>query len=237
MLLSPVLRSWCLPLLVVLVTSAAALGDEPSKKAAPKGPERWEAEIAKFEAQDRKQAPAPGGVVFVGSSSIRLWKLDRSFPELGAVNRGFGGSEVADSVHFADPLVIKHKPSVVVLYAGDNDLKNGKSPERVASDFEAFVDRVHKSLPETRIVYIAIKPSLARWNLIDKVREANALVESICNDDERLVYADIVEPMLGQDGRPREELFVKDGLHLSEKGYEVWTTVVAPHLKVTASQP
>lgn len=231
MLHKPSLSLRCFALLLTLAAGSSAFGNEPATKTRPYDPARWEKAIAGFEAQDRQAPFAPGGVVFVGSSSIRLWKLDQSFPELRALNRGFGGSEVADSVHFADQLVIKHKPAVVVMYAGDNDLKNGKTPERVAADFGTFVARVHKALPETRIVYLAVKPSLARWNLIDDVRATNALIESQCDADKRLVFADIAQPMLGDDGRPRPELFAKDGLHLSDKGYELWTRIVTPHVR------
>src|SRR5581483_3446273 len=96
---------------------------------------RWESAIAAFVKQDQEKAPAKNGVVFVGSSSIRLWNLPKSFPELGALNRGFGGSELADSVRLASRLVLKHEPRLVVLYAGDNDIGSGKSPEQVAADF------------------------------------------------------------------------------------------------------
>jgi lysophospholipase L1-like esterase len=193
---------------------------------------RWEKAIAAFEEQDAKSPPPKNGVIFVGSSSIRGWNLAKSFPEpKDLLNRGFGGSQLADSVHFAPRLVTKHRPRLVVLYAGDNDLAAGKSPEQVLADFQAFVQVVHKELPKTRIAFVAIKPSLARWKNIDRIRKANSLVETYCKKDDRLAYIDVVKPMLGDDGMPRAELFVKDGLHLSEKGYELWASLVKPHLK------
>ena len=191
----------------------------------------WTQEIAAFEAQDREAPPQKGGVVFVGSSSIRLWNLSRSFPGVSTVNRGFGGSHISDSIRFVDTLVIRHRPKTVVFYAGDNDLSAGKTPETVAADFAAFVSKVHAALPETRIAFIGIKPSLQRWALIAKVREANALVRKQCEADDRLAFVDVDGPMLGWDGKPRQELLVEDGLHLSPQGYELWTMLVRPFVE------
>jgi len=191
----------------------------------------WTKEIAAFEAQDREAPPQKGGVVFVGSSSIRLWDLSGSFPGVRAVNRGFGGSHISDSIRFVDTLVIRHSPKTVVFYAGDNDLSAGKTPETVAADFATFVSKVRAALPETRIAFIGIKPSLQRWALISKVREANALVRKQCEADDRLAFVDVDGPMLGWDGKPRQELLVEDGLHLSPKGYELWTMLVRPFVE------
>ncbi|HTU17519.1 MAG TPA: SGNH/GDSL hydrolase family protein [Gemmataceae bacterium] len=192
---------------------------------------RWEKGIAAFEKQDRDKAPPKNPIVFVGSSSIRLWDLSKSFPHLPALNRGFGGSHMADVVHFAPRIVLKYEPRLIVLYAGDNDIAAGKSPERVRSDFQAFVKTVHEKLPKVRIVFVCIKPSLRRWALIDKIRKANALVEAECKKDKRLVYLDIATPMLGDDGKPRRELFVNDGLHLNAKGYTIWAERLKPYLE------
>ena len=194
-------------------------------------PDRWEKEIAAFERADEAGAPAPGGIVFVGSSSIRLWDLARWFPGLPVTNRGFGGSEIADAVRHADRLVIRHAPRVVVFYAGDNDLANGKSPEAVAADYRAFVAKVHGALPEARLAFIGIKPSVQRWALIERVREANRLVRAFAAGDDRLGFVDVDGPMLGWDERPRPELLVADGLHLSDEGYALWTVLVTPFLR------
>lgn len=197
-----------------------------------KGPERWETEIAAIEERDAKAPPAKGGVVFVGSSSIRLWDLDKSFPELKAVNHGFGGSTIADSVHFVDRLVLKLEPRTIVFYAGDNDINAGLSPEQVHADFLAFIKAVHAKLPEAKIVYLPIKPSPKRFALLDKQEEANRRIEEkIDKDPQRLVYVDTVSPMLDDDGKPRRELFVKDELHLNEAGYALWTKLLAPHVE------
>ncbi len=215
----------------VLGTTSLAPAAEPAKKTPSVKADRWEPAIRAFQAKDRKQAPAKGGIVFVGSSSIVLWDLAKSFPGLDAINRGFGGSQLADSVRYAGRIVIPYQPRTVVLYAGDNDLAAGKAPEQVFDAYRSFVAAIHAALPKTRILYIAIKPSKARWKLIDKIRAANRLIADFAAKDPRLVFIDVEEPMLGTDGKPRPELFMPDGLHLNAEGYRLWAGLVGPHLK------
>jgi lysophospholipase L1-like esterase len=192
---------------------------------------QWDKAIAAFEQQDKEKPPPKHAVLFAGSSSIRLWDLNQSFPGLQAINRGFGGSQVVDSVYFARQLILKHQPRLLVFYAGDNDIAAGKSPERVTEDFQALVRAIHQELPRTKIIFLAIKPSLARWAHVGRQRRANALVENLCKTDDRLVYLDVASPMLGEDGKPRPELFAADGLHLNKKGYEMWSALLQPLLK------
>ncbi len=217
---------WSIAAMLVL----GALALTPPLAASVTQVDKWAAELAAFEAQDRID-PAVGGIVFVGSSSIRLWDLGRSFPAAKALNRGFGGTEIADAVNHVDRLVIRHKPRIVVFYAGDNDIAAGKTAEDVAAGFKAFVAKVRATLPETRIAFIGIKPSLQRWALIAQIRRANALVRDYCDGDDRLGFVDVDGPMLGWDGKPRADLFAEDGLHLSPKGYALWTTLVQPFIE------
>ena len=192
---------------------------------------RWEKSIARFESADKKEMPKPGGVLFIGSSSIGLWKtLKDDFPGVPVVRRGFGGSQIADSVHFAGRIVHPYKPRQIVMYAGENDVAKGKTPETVLADFQAFVKVVHAKLPKTRIAFIAIKPSITRWKLSGKMAQANALIRAACGKDKRLEFIDIWQPMLGEDGKPKPELFVPDGIHLNAKGYALWTSIVKPYL-------
>ena len=191
---------------------------------------RWESAIQEFEKQDAAQMPPKNGIVFVGSSSIRKWDLKKSFPDFNAVNRGFGGSEMSDSVEFADRIVVKYEPRIVVVYAGDNDIAHDKTPQRVCDDFKQFAERVHAKLPKAKVVYIGVKPSIKRWALVEQVREANRLITEVIAKDERLQFVDVDAPMLDTDGTPRKELFVEDGLHLSDEGYVLWTSLVKPHL-------
>jgi lysophospholipase L1-like esterase len=215
----------------LLAPAGLRAADPPLAKTHEGDPARWEKDIAAFEQRDREKPPPKNAVVFVGSSSIRLWDLSKSFPGVETINRGFGGSQLADSAHFAPRLVVKYEPRLVVLYAGDNDLAAGKTPEQVADDFRALVRAVREGLPKERIVFLSIKPSIQRWKLVDKVRRANALIEAMCKQEEGLLYVDVGTPLLGDDGKPRPELFREDGLHLNDKGYEVWASVLKPYLK------
>ena len=205
------------------------------KHAAAQTADKWAKEMAAFEEQD-KTDPALGGVVFVGSSSIRLWDLKKAFPGVPALNRGFGGSEIPDSVRYVDLLVIKHKPATVIFYAGDNDIANGRTPQQVFEDYKAFVTRIHTALPATRVAFIGIKPSIQRWALVDKVRAANALVREFSARDDRLAFIDVDGPMLGWDEKPRKDLFVADGLHMTPKGYEIWTALVRAFVEPVAAK-
>ena len=192
---------------------------------------RWEKAIQAFEQQDAENPPPKGEIVFIGSSSIRMWKTSEDFPEFTIINRGFGGSQTADSVEFAGRIAIPYAPRLVVLYAGDNDISSGKSPEQVLEDTKVFFDLVHDALPNTRIAYVSIKPSLSRWHLVEKMRAANALIRAHTETDPRLQFVDIDTPMIGGDGRPRKELFIQDGLHLSREGYDLWNSIIRPYLR------
>jgi lysophospholipase L1-like esterase len=195
-------------------------------------PSQWEPEIAQFEAQDRATPSRPGSIVFVGSSSIRMWTtLDRDFPGVPVMNRGFGGSEAGEVAQFAERIVVPYKPPVVVFYAGDNDLAAGKTPAQVLAAFQSFVATIHRDLPRTRVVFVSIKPSLARWAIVDKMRAANQLVRDYVSTDSKLAYVDVFTPMLDASGQPRRELYLKDGLHMTPVGYAIWRDLIGPVIR------
>jgi lysophospholipase L1-like esterase len=209
--------------LLAFLAAGAAAGAAPAK---------WAASIDAFTRAEAANPPPRDAVLFVGSSSIVRWKsLARDFPEVRVVNRGFGGSELADSVHYLDRLVLPHQPRVVVLYAGENDLQAGATAEEVHARFQAFRQGLHAALPQTRLVFIAIKPSPSRAKIRAQIDHTNALIAATCREDPRLAFADVVPPMLDAAGQPRPELFVADRLHLSEAGYAVWRPIVAPLLR------
>lgn len=194
------------------------------------GPQRWEEDIAKFEALDKENFPPEKAILFVGSSSIRLWKLEDHFPDLLTINRGFGGSKIADSHHYADRIVIPYKPKAIVFYAGDNDIGSGMTPRQVFWDYQAFVKKVHDALPDSKIIFIAIKPSIKRWDKIKAIRKANHSIQEWSNNYPFLKYLDIDTPMIGGNGEPKSELFAEDGLHLNEVGYKLWSEQLKPLL-------
>jgi lysophospholipase L1-like esterase len=219
--------------LCILACSPQVVGQNAVNVApAVSAPSQWEPDIARFEAQDRASPPRPGSIVFVGSSSIRMWTtLDRDFPGVPVLNRGFGGSEAADVAQFAERIVVPYKPPVVVFYAGDNDLAAGKTPAQVLAAFQSFVTTIHRDLPATRVVFVSIKPSIARWNIVDKMRQANSLVRDYTRTDSRLAYVDVFTQMLDTSGQPRRELYLEDGLHMTPAGYAIWRDLIAPLIR------
>jgi len=189
----------------------------------------FESEIRAFEAADRYSPPAPGGVVFVGSSSIKNWTtVTADFPNLPVLNRGFGGSTLADVVHYEDRIVLPYRPHLVVLYAGDNDLAEGRTPEQVVADYRALVARLRSALPATRLAYISIKPSPSRRQFMVLARETNQRIRAETAKDSLTTYVDVFSPMLNAAGQPRPELFVADSLHMSRAGYLLWRSLLQP---------
>jgi lysophospholipase L1-like esterase len=220
----------------------AMLGGWPARagaQAADPDPARFESEIAAFAAWDAKNSPPSNAILFVGSSSIRMWPTADRFPELDVINRGFGGSQIPDVNHYFDQVVRPYDAPVIVFYAGDNDINAGRTPQQLLYDYREFVSRAVDNRGDVQIVYVPLKPSLARWSQWATMQEANQQVRDYSrgytmNAEEhagpghraRLYYADIAPPMLGADGKPRPELFVEDGLHMTPAGYDIWTDIV-----------
>jgi lysophospholipase L1-like esterase len=216
--------------------AAQTAGTGAEQRAAAAGAndqDRWESAIKKFEDSDKVTPPPRNAIVFIGASSIVRWNLPDAFPELGprAINRGFGGSLASDSTRYADRIVIPYKPGIVVFYAGDNDVEANHTPEQIAGDFTAFEQKVHAALPATQIIFISIKPSVRRWPWIEQIKGANALVRKYCETHPHLTFLDIAPPMIGADGKPRKELLLEDGLHMTTAGYAIWNDALRPLLR------
>ena len=197
-------------------------------------PEFWVDQIEAFEAQDAEAFPEPGLILFTGSSSVRLWSgLESDMAPLRVLNRGFGGAHMDHVLHFADRIITPYRPRALVLYVGDNDIGAGKTPGRVEDDFRALVDHVWKAQPKLPIYFLTIKASRLRWSLWPLMDEANALISAIAAKDPRLHVIDVSTAMIerGDGGPPPAELFLFDGLHLSEQGYALWTNLVQPRLR------
>ena len=221
------LRSYRAGWLVLLLATAL-----PSRAESSPDPfARWEKDISAFETAAATQPPEKGAILFIGSSSIRLWNtLAEDFPGLRVINRGFGGSQIVDSTHFADRLVFPHAPRQIVLYAGANDLNAGKSVDQVVADFQAFVATIRARLPGLPIAFIAISGNPARWSQIEKVRETNERIAAWCKATPGLAFIATFTEMIGPDGLPRPELFVEDRLHLNAEGYRLWQRIIGPFL-------
>jgi len=193
----------------------------------------YEEAILAFEDSDRAAPPEPGAIVFVGSSSIRMWsRLEADMAPLRVLNRGFGGSHMSHVIRNVDRIVTNYRPSAVVVYEGDNDLSEGtgKTAEGVFEEWQRLVSRIHARAPEARIYFLSIKPSPRRWARWPEMLRANRMIERWNAGDERLGYVDVASPLLGADGMPREDFFLIDDLHMTDAGYAAWTKVVRPRL-------
>lgn len=220
----------------LLCAGVACAGARPaaSPEALPLDPvssPAWIEDMARFAAGDAARPPPARPVVFTGSSSVRMWPgLERAFGDLPVLNRGFGGSQFRDAVHYADEIAIRYRPRHVLIYSGDNDLMSGRSPAQVAADARRFAAHIHRELPGTPVAFIAIKPSPLNAQLIERQREANALIADWARRQPDVDYIDVFTPMLDADGHPRAELFLADGLHLNAQGYALWRRLVGAYL-------
>jgi lysophospholipase L1-like esterase len=232
----PMTKRLRLALMVVLAAAfVLPVGrSQPADEAARKEADRiakWEPQIAAFEKQDAAKPTPPGGVVFTGSSTIRLWDLAKSFPDVAPLNRGFGGSHLADVRAYLPRLVLKHKPRVVVIHAGGNDLAAGKPPAQVVADFEAIHKAMRAALPDCRVVFIGIKPTIKRLALRDKEREVNEAIRKDLAATPGGVFVEADKDFCDAAGKPRADLLRDDKLHLNDAGYAILTRLVRPALK------
>jgi len=192
---------------------------------------KWEKEIAAFERADGVKPPPQGAVLFIGSSTIRMWNsLAQDFPQVPLINRGFGGSEIADATHFAPRIIFPNAPRAIYLRAGTNDLWNGRAVDAVFADFKDFVASVHATLPDTDIIFISLSPSIARWKQKDRDLAVNKLVAEFVRGKPHLRFIDTYDLPLGPDGQPRPELFLADKLHFNAEGYKLLAARVRPDL-------
>jgi lysophospholipase L1-like esterase len=188
-------------------------------------------EFAAFARADKANPQEAGSVLFYGSSSIRLWEtLAQDIPGTPVLNRGFGGSTLEDCVEKMETLVFPYQPRAVILYAGDNDLDNGRSPQAVLGSFREFVRRLREHSGGTPLAFISIKPSPARRHILHLIRQTNELIRKSIDELEQTTFIDVHPLMLDADDRPRRELFADDTLHMNRKGYRVWADAVCAYL-------
>ena len=193
---------------------------------------KWEQAIQDFEASDKKLPPPAGAALFIGSSTIRMWKnLDKDFPGIPIINRGFGGSQISDSVAYIERIVLPYKPKAIFFYAGGNDMASGKTPEAVAADYKAFVEKIRAKMPEVPIVWIEQGPSPSRWSQADKQKKLNQLVLDYTKTQPKLDYSKGWDEFLGADGKPRSEFFLPDKLHNNPEGYKVRIDLIRPYVE------
>ncbi len=199
--------------------------------AKPPPPSLWRAEIDQLTADDAAHPPPQHGVLFIGSSSIRMWTtLAQDFPGVPAIRRGFGGSAIADSTFYADRIVVAYQPKLIVMYAGDNDVAGGNPARQVIDDFKTFVARVRRDLPHVAIAFVSIKPSVARWSMWPQMDAANRGIARWARTQEGVIYVDVATKMLDAHGKPRPKLLREDGLHMRPSGYAIWIDALKPVL-------
>lgn len=190
----------------------------------------WQTEIDAFEVLNGNN-PMQEGILFAGSSSIRFWKDPaKDFNNAKILNRGFGGSQIIDLIENFDQVILKYHPKKIVLYSGDNDIQAGKSAEIVFGDFCTLYGMIKAKLPNTKVYYIAIKPSLNRWDKVLEMKKANTMINEFLNYKSNAVFIDVFSRMIGISGKPEKKWFVEDGLHMSADGYHLWTVILAPFI-------
>lgn len=199
----------------------------------PDDPIRWQARVERYlNIRDKANPPPTGGVVFTGSSSIDMWStLKADFPNLAVVNRGIGGTWLADQLHIAPQLVYPLDPKIIVLYAGENDLFAGRSVDDVITAYKKVREQIRREEPAARLVFLALKPSPSRDYLTAAMRDANDQIAALCAKDPHCTFVDVFTPMLDANGKPRAELYIEDNLHMNAEGYRLWTSIVAPALQ------
>ncbi len=219
-------------LVVCTATCFGQVSKAVSKKTYSSDPTRFEESILRFEATDSEQPPPKDAIVCIGSSSIRGWHptIEKDLAPLTVIPRGFGGSNMNDALHYADRIVLPYKPRAIVLYEGDNDIAQGIKPKTIADTFRLFLEKIHEKLPDCRIYFLSIKPSIKRWHLWPKMKAANRLIAAACSKDGRLNYVDVASGMLNNEGNPRKEIFQEDDLHMTQAGYTLWQNALKPIL-------
>lgn len=196
---------------------------------------RWEEELKAYAARNRTNPPPANAVLFVGSSSIRLWdSIRQDFPRFRVFRRGLNGARLEDTLRLANELIFVHHPQMIILYGGDNDLAEGHTPARILRDYQDLVRRIRSELKDTPVGILSVKPSPSRWHLIRRVRETNRRLREWCESDDGLLYVDIYTGMINERGQPRQRLFQADGLHPSPAGYQKWADAIREFLPDSA---
>ena len=195
-------------------------------------------EIQAFERLDKTQTYAEDAILFIGSSSIRLWKtLEEDMKPYPVIQRGYGGAHFRDMVFFTDRILANHPLSMVVCFVA-NDISgssNDGTPKEVLKLFKYFEHQVRAKHPKIPIMQIAITPTKSRWKVWPKIKEVNRLIKAYCEKTENLYFIDTVPEFLDENGQPKPQWFVEDQLHLNAKGYEVWNRIIKGEIEKVKS--
>ncbi|TSA33659.1 MAG: hypothetical protein D4R64_13715 [Porphyromonadaceae bacterium] len=201
------------------------------QSAVSQNPGRFQSEIDQFKADTTDYSLVGNLVLFTGSSTIRTWtNLQKDFPDLTVLNRGFGGSYMSDLLYYADTLILQCRPATVLIYEGDNDIASGKKIEDIIAEAGKLVQLIRQKLPQSTICFISAKPSIARWNLKKAYLDFNKLLKEFTLHRPNVYYLDVWDKMIGADGNPKSDIFLEDGLHMNRKGYVIWKELVGEFL-------
>lgn len=191
-------------------------------------------DIQKFRKQDSVSTPAKGQILFIGSSSFTLWKdVQGYFPGYPILNRAFGGSTLSDLIYYVKDIVYPYQPKQIVIYCGENDFAANDSlyPSQVAKRFEMLFIIIRKKYPKVPVVYVSMKPSPARKNLMAKFNVANVMIRKFLKDKHNTAFVDVYHAMLNTDGSLNEAIYMPDKLHMNKKGYDIWQPLILEKLK------
>lgn len=189
-------------------------------------------EIEKYQQQDKVQMPKENQILFVGSSSFRMWdSIQNYFPDFHVINRGFGGSTLIDVIYYADDIIFPYQPKQVVIYCGENDLTEPNVDAAVVSDrFKILFEMIRKHYPDIPVVFVSIKPSPSRKKHRESSEAANAAIEYFLSHVKNTSFVDVYSLMLDANGNPKPEIFKSDSLHMNAKGYQIWKKAITPSL-------
>jgi lysophospholipase L1-like esterase len=209
-------------LALIILFSVFANGQDPN---------RFKEQVDQLYNKEYNFNPDKKLVVFAGSSSVRMWKdVQDYYPGFNIINNGFGGSQFSDLLYFTNELILKPQPDILFIYEGDNDVASNKKAGLIKRQAKELYEKVRKELPEAKIVFISPKPSIARWNLKKKYEKVNRRLEKYCSKNGNLEFADVWNAMLDEKGLVFQDIFIQDGLHMNEKGYDLWGKVIGEYL-------
>ncbi|MGZ8556722.1 MAG: GDSL-type esterase/lipase family protein [Chitinophagaceae bacterium] len=192
-------------------------------------------DIQAFKKQDSVSFPPKGEILFVGSSSFTMWKdVQDYFLAHIIINRGFGGSSLTDVTRYANDIILPYQPRQIVIYCGENDLaaSDTVSAQIVFHRFKKLFELIRIQYPKAQISYISIKPSPSRSHLMPKMKEANLMIKDFLTKERKASFIDVYHSMLKSDGKPMEDIFLDDMLHMNKKGYAIWQKIIEPYLKI-----
>jgi lysophospholipase L1-like esterase len=195
------------------------------------GTKPFYSEIQDFKSEDKQHFPPKDAILFIGSSSIRMWDdMPSYFPGYTIIQRGFGGSGLNDAILYANDIIFPYHPKQIVIYSGENDIAMDASSTDVLQRFTGLFTMIREKLPDAGVIYISIKPSPSREKYMPAMEEANVMIRQFLSSYPKTVYVDIYHPMLDDHGKPRKELFIGDKLHMNKKGYAIWRDAITPYL-------